>query len=125
MTPEEVRSLATRIREKRVAKGITATEVAKRAGVNPGTVTRLELGQIRDPRPSNLLAIAAALDIKPADIFSMSNWLPGAELPSFSPYLRQKYSYLPEDAFTQMQRVFQEMTEKYGTRGPLPGEDEY
>ena len=125
MTPDEVRYLAAQIRERRIAKGLTATKLAERVGVNPGTVTRLELGQIREPRPSNLLAIAAVLDIMPADIFTMSNWLPDNALPSFTPYLRQKYSYLPEAAFEQMQRAFKQMTNKYGTRGPLPGEDEY
>ncbi|PZS17592.1 MAG: XRE family transcriptional regulator [Pseudonocardiales bacterium] len=125
MTPDEMRQLAAQIREKRITKGLSATEVAKRAGVNPGTVTRLELGQIREPRPSNLLAIAAALDIAPHDIFTMSHWLPDKQLPSFTPYLRQKYAFLPEHAFEEIEQIFDELTARYGTSGPMAGEDEY
>jgi transcriptional regulator with XRE-family HTH domain len=125
MTPEEAHRLAHRIRVERVKLGLSAHEVARRAGINVGTVTRLELGQIKEPRPTNLLAIAAVLGIEPADIFMLSSWLPSDDLPSFSPYMRAKYDYLPEEAFIEMQRVFDKMAVKYGSHGPNRGDDEY
>ncbi len=125
MTPEEVHRLAHRIRTERIKLGLSAHEVARRAGINVGTVTRLELGQIKEPRPTNLLAIAAVVGIEAADIFTLSNWLPSDDLPSFNPYMRSKYDYLPEAAFTEMQQYFNKVALKYGSHGPNRGDDEY
>ena len=125
MTPEEAQRLAKRLRIEREKHGLSAHEVARRAGVNVGTVTRIELGQIASPRPENLLAIAAVLDIPAADIFALANWVQPDDLPSFSSYLRAKYGSLPESAFREMQTVFESLALKYGTQGPGPHDDEY
>jgi transcriptional regulator with XRE-family HTH domain len=125
MTPEEAQRLAQRLRKDREQHGLSAHEVARRAGVNVGTVTRIELGQIASPRPENLLAIAAVLDIPASDIFALANWVQPDDLPSFSPYMRAKYSSLPESAFREMQTFFDSMAVKYGAKGPALREDEY
>src|SRR4051794_30322980 len=106
MTPEEARQLASRLRSVREKSGLSAAEVARRAGVTTGTVTRIELGQIASPRPENLLAIAAVLDIPASDIFALTNWMPSDQLPSFSPYMRARYRSLPEAALVEIQHVF-------------------
>ncbi|MDQ1734152.1 MAG: hypothetical protein QOH56_403 [Pseudonocardiales bacterium] len=124
MTPEEARRLAKRLRARREKAGLSAHEVARRASVNVATVTRIELGQIANPRAENLLSIAAVLDIPASDIFALANWVQKDDLPSFSPYMRAKYGFLPESAFREMQDVFDEMAVKYGTHGPAPGDDE-
>jgi transcriptional regulator with XRE-family HTH domain len=124
MTPKEAKQLASRLRAERERLGLSASEVARRAHVNVATVTRIELGQIANPRAENLLAIAAVLGVPAADIFTLTNWLGEDYLPSFSPYMRAKYGDLPESAFAEMQRVFDRMTLRFGTRGPAPGEDE-
>ena len=125
MTPDEAQRLAKRLRHEREKLGLSAHEVARRAGINVGTVTRIELGQIANPRAENLLAIAAVLAIPGSDIFALANWVQKDDLPSFSPYMRAKYSFLPESAFKEMQTFFDTMAVKYGTDGPARGEDEY
>ena len=125
MTPEEATQLASRLRRAREQKGLSAAEVARRAGITTGTVTRIELGQIAAPRAESLLAIAAVLDIPASDIFIVMNWLPSDQLPSFSPYLRSRYQSLPEEALAEIQGVFDRIAEQYGLYGPGPKQDEY
>lgn len=45
---------------------MTQEELAKKAGVSPTTVVRMESGEILQPRPATLRKIAAALRIDPA-----------------------------------------------------------
>lgn len=124
MTPTQVTKMAQTLKSNRERLGLTAAEVARRAHVNIGTVTRIEHGQITSPRTENLLAIAAVLEIPAADVFAMTNLLQTNQLPSFTPYLRAKYQYLPESAIAEMQRVFDDIASRVGRQGPRPGEDE-
>jgi transcriptional regulator with XRE-family HTH domain len=125
MTPEEAQRLADLLRTKREAAGLSASEVARRAGVNVGTVTRIELGQIPSPRPDSLRAIGDVLDIPAADLFAATDWLHPAELPTFRPYLRTKYRDLPPEAIDEIAAVFDRLARDFGQRGPADGEDEH
>ena len=124
MTPEEAADLGNTLRDKRQQAGLSAREVARRAGVSAGTVTRIELGQIPRPQPDSLRAIAAVLDIPAADLFAATDWPSLQELPSFKPYLRAKYADLPPDAIAELENHFQAIAKQYGTDGPQDGEDE-
>lgn len=71
MTPEQAAQLAELLRTHRQRLGLSAHEVARRAGVNVGTVTRIEKEQIPSPRPENLIAIGEVLGIPAADLFAV------------------------------------------------------
>lgn len=125
MTPEQARHLAELLRSRRRAQGLTAREVARRAGVDVGTVTRLEQGQILSPRAENLRAIGEVLAIPAADLFAVAAWLPRKELPTFRPYLRSKYRELPPEAIAEIEEAFERIARDYGARGPQGREDEH
>lgn len=125
MTPEKAQQLADLLRTHRIAAGLSAHEVARQAGVNVATVTRLELAQIPSPRAENLRAIGEVLHIPAADLFAVAAWLPKGELPTFRPYLRSKYRELPEEAVAEIEAVFERLARDYGSRGPVDGEDEH
>lgn len=91
MIPEQAAQLAELLRTHRQRLGLSAHEVARRAGVNVGTVTRIEKEQIPSLRPENMIAIGEVLGIPAADLFAVGDWVPEHELPSFRPYLRAKY----------------------------------
>jgi transcriptional regulator with XRE-family HTH domain len=110
MTPQEAKRLGRLLRAKREASGLTAREVARRADIDVGTVTRIEQGQILSPRPDSLFAIA--------------DWLPKDQLPTFTPYLRAKYKDFPDEAVAQMETFFARLAKKHGVQGPTGGEDE-
>ena len=124
MTPDEAQRLADLLRAKRQELRLTAREVARRANVDVGTVTRIEAGQILSPRPDNLIAIGEVLGIRAADLFATTDWLPSKELPTFRPYMRAKYRELPDEALSEMEAFLAQLADKYGVRGPAEGEDE-
>ena len=55
---------------KRYRRGaaLTQIELAERAGLAQSTVTMIETGQISEPRPSTLKALAEVLELKPIDL---------------------------------------------------------
>jgi transcriptional regulator with XRE-family HTH domain len=124
MTPEEAERLADMLRTKRQKRGLSAHEVARRAGVNVGTVTRIEAAQILSPRPDSLTAIGEVLGIAATDLFAITDWLPRKELPTFRPYMRAKYKELPDEAVSDIEAYFAKLANKYGLQGPDEGEDE-
>lgn len=99
------RAIAHILRRKRQALGLSATEVAHRASLDPGTVTRIELEQINEPTPASLKAIAGVLDIAVSDLFVVADWIPHEELPSLLPYLRAKYGDLPQQAIDELEAL--------------------
>jgi transcriptional regulator with XRE-family HTH domain len=124
MTPEEAQQLGVMLRTKRETSGLTAREMARRAGVDVGTVTRIEQGQILAPRPDNLTALGDVLSIPAADLFATANWLPKDELPTLTPYLRAKYKEFPDEAVDEMGQFFARLAKEHGVQGPEGREDE-
>jgi transcriptional regulator with XRE-family HTH domain len=68
MTPKELEqaklAIGTRLREARIAKGITQAELGKLAGTNQAVVQKIEIGWTLRPRMVDGLALA--LDVNPA-----------------------------------------------------------
>ncbi len=63
------------LRTHRLLKGITATEVAKRMGVSPAQIHRLEKGD-RRLSVDNLIAYCHAIDISVGQLFAPNVWVP-------------------------------------------------
>ncbi len=60
------------IRKLREDRGQRATQLAKRAGIDPRTFAAIEKGRIKNPSLQNLRAIASALGVSPADFFYLA-----------------------------------------------------
>lgn len=56
------------IRQRRIELNLTMKEVADAVGVNEGTISRWESGEIANMRRDKILALANALDLSPAII---------------------------------------------------------
>ncbi len=123
MKQDETQTLARLLRQARIGAGLTAREVARRAGLNVTDVTRIESGQRTRPTPETIRAIGKVLGISAADLFAAADWLPKDELPTLQPYLRAKYRDLPDEAVAEVERLINNYTERYGS-GPRGGEDE-
>jgi len=129
MNPKQALKLAQTLRTRRGELGLSASEVARRAEVAKATVTRLELGDIPQPRPDNLRAIAEALELPVADLFAAADWIPEGELPTLTPYLRTKYKDMPADAVREIEQHFADVAQRHGitldhAAGPSTGQDE-
>jgi transcriptional regulator with XRE-family HTH domain len=125
MSPQQARQLAALLRRSREQLGLSAHEVARRAGVNVGTVTRIELAQIPSPRPENLAAIGQVLGIPAADLFAVARWVPSGELPTLKPYLRAKYHDMSEGEMADVEAYVTKLAKKHHGHGPIDGEDEH
>lgn len=126
MSSERKPNLADVVRQRRQSAGISAAELARRAGTNKTTITRLEAGRV--PKPATLQAIARALDMPARDLLASANYLDQGDLPSLTPYLRTRYGYLSDKAQAEIAQSFRDITARYGydadRHGPSDGEDE-
>jgi transcriptional regulator with XRE-family HTH domain len=127
MNSEQTNRLADLLVAKRVAAGLSSAEVARRAGVDKGTMSRLERG-IASPKAGSLQAIGEVLGIPASDLFAIAGWVPPKELPTIRPYLRTKYE-LPAEAVEELEYHFAAVARKHGisfdpNTGPVDGEDE-
>lgn len=109
MNTDGRRALAHVLRRKREALGLSASELARRAGVTTGTVTRIELAQIAEPNASTLTSLAQVLQMPATDLFVIAEWIPAHELPSLTTYLRGKYGDLPQAAAHEIEELLAQL----------------
>jgi transcriptional regulator with XRE-family HTH domain len=124
MTPEQTVELINVLSKKRAEAGLGIREVARQAGVDAGTVLRIEQGMIPTPKAESLQAIGKVLGIRSIDLFAIVGWIPSDDLPSIGPYLRAKYRQLPPEALQEIKTHFEAVAHKYGVSverndGPL------
>ena len=82
MTPEQTMQLMNWLANKRKESGFSVAEVGQRAGIDGGTVWRIEQGMIASPKAESLQAIGKVLGIPSTDLFAIVGWLPSGELPA-------------------------------------------
>jgi len=67
------------VRVKRVAKGLTQSELALKTGLRQTYISQVENGEIAMPRDHNLDALGAALDLSRTDFYRAGGMLEGIE----------------------------------------------
>lgn len=86
------------IRQHRQAAGLSLEELANAAGMDRGTIHRMERGLITAPNPGSLQRLAQALGTDVSDYFAVVGYFTTHELPDLGPYLRAKFGATPEVA---------------------------
>jgi transcriptional regulator with XRE-family HTH domain len=129
MNAEQAHRLATLLASKRGAAGLSPGEVARRAGIDKGTIWRIERAKIASPKARTLQAIGEVLSIPSSELFEIAPWVTPDELPTIRPYLRTKYRQLPPEAMQEIEAHFADLAKRYNIRfdtndGPQDGEDE-
>ncbi|WP_305779070.1 helix-turn-helix domain-containing protein [Nocardia nova] len=124
----DIARLGRLLQLRREALGLSVREAARRADVDKGTVSRIEQGQIPNPRPENIKVIANVLRVPVSDLFAVAGWMPKGELPTLRPYLRTKYNLTAEE-MKDIERDFARIARGKGISfneydGPIDGEDE-
>ena len=87
-------------------------DLADLSGINRGAISRLESGERVQPRAETLKRLAEGLGIPTEDLYAAAGWKVPDELPSFKPYLRTKYGHLPADKLTELEAIFQEISQQ-------------
>ncbi len=90
MNTTNAKKLGAAIRRHREAAGLHRKQLAERCGVETSTISRLEAGEFREPRPEKLQRIARALEIDFEDLFALAGYAPAGSLPGLPIFLRQK-----------------------------------
>lgn len=126
LNSRQLKRLAGLLRSWRGELGISASEAARRSGVDTHTYIDLENGNQPRPTMQSLQRVARGLDIPVADVLTAVEWLPKDELPSLKPYLRTKYHDMPESALADIEAYFEQVARRHRitSSGPGPGEDE-
>lgn len=127
MKPDRSNQLVSLLAEARQRSGLSVRDLAERSGIPKSTLLRIEMGEVANPKPGVLDALATALDLDPSDVHAAAGYTKPTDLPSFTPYLRRKYGDLPAAATREIESSFARIAEKYGydPAGPAPGEDEH
>lgn len=116
MTPDQTVKLINLLTGKRSELKLSVNEVARRAGVDTGTVWRIEQGMIAKPRVESLIAIAKVLGISPMQLFTTVGWLTAGDLPDLGTYLNAKFADLPESAVEEAEHYVDDLRSKRAVR---------
>ncbi|MBV7699916.1 helix-turn-helix domain-containing protein [Streptomyces sp. TRM70350] len=108
----------------RNARKLGVRELARKANLDAGGITRIEHGKI-SPTLDTLKALGVALEVPLSDLFAMAGYVIPSDLPSMSTYLRTRYD-LSEDAIASVDEYVQKLITEKGLDpgGPAPFEDE-
>lgn len=122
MDPKQAARLGTLLRTRRTELGLSTRELAGRCRppMDMATVVRVERGQFAAPRPDTLRALAEALALPLADLFTLADYVVPGELPTPKPYLRAKYPQLPEEALARAEAYLQRAIARHTPTPPSP-----
>lgn len=95
-------TLASVLRSRREAAGLSQAQMAAKLGVSRPHLSRLEHGTASHPSLKVLLQISNHLHVPVEDLSAMTHTLAPLDLPSFGPYLRAKHPDWPETVFTEL-----------------------
>ncbi|MDO9381060.1 MAG: helix-turn-helix transcriptional regulator [Nocardioidaceae bacterium] len=114
------------LKRAREAAGLSLREVEAETGISKSLLGNMEQDNVASPNPHVLNSLASTLDVELIDLYTAAGYVPAQGLPTFSPYLRSKYSQLPPEAQSELAASFTRIAERYGMSeaGPNPGEDE-
>jgi transcriptional regulator with XRE-family HTH domain len=90
-TTKDMNGLIELVKQAREAKGLSIRKLADIAGLHHSFLSKLEAGAYEHVSAESLMALASALELPPADLFSLAGYRLPESLPSFGPYLRTRY----------------------------------
>lgn len=99
----------------RERQGVSVNELARRSGVDPTSVSRIERGEIINPPVTTLRGLAKGLGVPVAEVYAKAGVTKPSDLPAIEPYLRTKYGrLLPKEARAEIAQSFADIAHKYG-----------
>lgn len=112
--------LAEIVRSRRIALGLSMSDVTRLGGVDRATLSRVENGK-KTPAPDTLAALASALRLPLADLYEAAGYPLPHRLPSLRPYLRHAYG-ISHEAVDEIETYLRRLNPDLGQ--PADGEDE-
>ena len=111
MNESQAKALGAMLRQRRHALGLSVYAVKDATGIPSTTVSRIETGSFKAPRPDKLAKIAEALGLSAGELFARAGYPVANDLPEYATYLRTKHPELPMSAIQRLQDLLAEMLE--------------
>jgi transcriptional regulator with XRE-family HTH domain len=97
-----VTNVGPTLRRRRLELGWTMRTLEEASGVDDAVISRIENGEIAQPRVDKISRIATALGLDPVVVIADAASL--AEAPSLGAFVRSRYPDLPAAAVTDIER---------------------
>jgi len=111
MNESQANALGAMLRERRNALGLSTYAVKDTTGIPSTTISRIETGSFKAPRPDKLAKIAEALGLSAGELFARAGYLVASDLPEYATYLQTKHPELPMWAIERLQDLLAELLE--------------
>ncbi len=95
-------TLGATLRRRRLELGWTMRTLEDASGVDDAVISRIENGEIAQPRVDKIISIATALGLDPVTVIARA--ATAADAPSLGAVLRSRYPDLPADAIDDIER---------------------
>lgn len=126
MEQDATKKLGEHIRRLRQEQRLSLRDLATKAGVHNGALSRIENGK-RAPELGTLKAIATALGVPVTEMFAVGDYLnPYDLLPGTTSSLHDRYGHLSKEATASIDNYLKRLVDEFGLdpNGPLAFEDE-
>lgn len=114
MDEQQAKAFGTMLRQRRHALGLTVRQIGEATAIPSTTVSRIETGSFKAPRPDKLARIAQTLGLSAGELFARAGYLIATDLPEYATYLRTKRPDLPESAIERLQDHFVQILAEHG-----------
>ncbi|MGH3905819.1 MAG: helix-turn-helix domain-containing protein [Pseudonocardiaceae bacterium] len=101
----------------RAVPGLSIRRLEAATGIPRSTIEHLLKDRIERPGAENLMKLARALAVNPADLFVLAGLPVPSAHPSVETVLRTDYD-LPDEAVAEVMRYINVIVKKYQSRGP-------
>lgn len=108
------RTLGATLRERRRSLDFSTKTLGEAVGVPSSTISRIETGSFKAPRPDKLARIAEVLRLPASEVFALAGYLTPHDLPEFSTYLRTKHPNLPDAAIERLSGQLRDVLSEFG-----------
>ena len=109
-------TLGDTIYQAREGKQISTTELATRVGVHKSAMARIQLGEIKQPRPALLARIAEELDLNVGELYALAGYQTVDQLPDLKGWINIKHRSLPPEAAEELEGHLNYLVDKYDTK---------
>jgi transcriptional regulator with XRE-family HTH domain len=109
-------ALGDRVKAKRIAAGLTLTQLAAALDVSRPYLSRLERGEYAHPSSQVLSRIIKWMGLSVEDAYALTGTMLPNDLPSFGPYVRAKHADWPEHACRELELLYDYIKYKYSLK---------
>ncbi|MGA8726018.1 MAG: helix-turn-helix transcriptional regulator [Acidimicrobiales bacterium] len=107
-------ALGAVLRDRRRSLSLSTKSLGAAVGVPSSTISRIETGSFKAPRPDKLARIAEILQLPASEVFALAGYVTAKDLPAFPTYLRTMHPELPDAAIEHLSGHLKDVLSEFG-----------